>query len=44
VADPALPGEGGYFLHAHRLRFSHPATGATTTVECLPPPPLRETR
>ena len=26
-ADPALPGEGGYWLHAHRLALSHPATG-----------------
>jgi len=41
LADPALPGEGGYWLHAHRLRFAHPVTGAPTTVECLPPPPLR---
>lgn len=41
VADPALPGEGGYWLHAHRLRFAHPVTGAPVTVECLPPPPLR---
>lgn len=43
LADPALPGDGGYLLHALRLRFLHPATGATTTIECLPPPPLRET-
>jgi 23S rRNA pseudouridine1911/1915/1917 synthase len=44
LADPALPGDGGYFLHAHRLRFTHPATGVTTTIECLPPPPLRVSR
>ena len=42
LADPALPGDAGYWLHSHRLRFAHPATGAPTTVECLPPPPLRE--
>jgi 23S rRNA pseudouridine1911/1915/1917 synthase len=44
LADPGLPGEGGYWLHAHRLRFTHPAIGASTTVECLPPPPLRDAR
>jgi len=44
LADPALPGAGGYWLHAHRLRFTHPATGAPTTVECPPPPPLRGPR
>lgn len=41
VADPALPGDGGYWLHAHRLRFTHPATGDVVALECLPPPPLR---
>ena len=44
LADPGLPGEGGYRLHAGRLRFAHPATGVPTTVECLPPPPLRDAR
>ncbi|HET8643917.1 MAG TPA: RluA family pseudouridine synthase [Vicinamibacteria bacterium] len=36
LPDPALPGEPGYWLHAHRLRFTHPGTGTPTTVECLP--------
>lgn len=34
---PALPGDGGYFLHAERLAFPHPATGAR--VELRDPPP-----
>jgi len=36
----ALPGDGGYLLHAHRLRFRHPTTGATRVVECPPPDAL----
>jgi len=39
--DPALPGAGGYWLHAHRLRLLHPATGAWVAFECVPPPVLR---
>ena len=39
--DPGLPGEGGYRLHAHRLAFTHPATGQRLELECLPPPDLR---
>lgn len=39
--DPALPGEGGYWLHALRLRFDHPIAGRRTDLECLPPPILR---
>ena len=39
--DPALPGEGGYRLHAHRLALDHPATGQRLALECLPPPDLR---
>ena len=31
--DPALPGEGGYRLHAHRLGLVHPATGRRLEVE-----------
>jgi 23S rRNA pseudouridine1911/1915/1917 synthase len=38
---PALPGEGGYRLHAHRLALAHPATGHRLELECGPPPPLR---
>ena len=39
--DPALPGAGGYWLHAHRLRLRHPATGEWVAFECAPPPALR---
>jgi len=39
---PGLPGDGGYHLHAHRLAFSHPATGARLELECAPPPELRD--
>jgi 23S rRNA pseudouridine1911/1915/1917 synthase len=39
--DPALPGEGGYRLHAHRLALAHPATGHRIELECAPPPELR---
>ncbi len=38
---PALPGEGGYRLHAHRLVLDHPGTGERLTLECAPPPDLR---
>jgi 23S rRNA pseudouridine1911/1915/1917 synthase len=38
---PGLPGEGGYWLHAHRLRFTHPGTGERLSLECAPPPRLR---
>ncbi len=38
---PALPGEGGFWLHSHRLALTHPATGAPIELECPPPPPLR---
>jgi 23S rRNA pseudouridine1911/1915/1917 synthase len=41
LPEPALPGDSGYWLHAMRLGFRHPATGAPRTVECLPPPRLR---
>ena len=37
----ALPGDTGYFLHANRLRFPHPADGRSVSVDCVPPPPLR---
>ena len=36
---PALPGDGGYFLHAEQLTFTHPLTGAPT---CLSAPAPRE--
>ena len=38
---PALPGEPGYRLHAHRLELDHPVTGARLEIECAPPPALR---
>jgi 23S rRNA pseudouridine1911/1915/1917 synthase len=37
----ALPGDGGYLLHASRLLFPHPVTAVLTTIECAPPPRLR---
>ena len=39
---PGLPGDGGYFLHAHRLALAHPLTGARLELECALPPALRE--
>jgi len=41
LAEPALPGEGGFWLHSHRLALTHPATGDRIELECAPPPPLR---
>ncbi len=37
-----LPGETGYLLHAHYLRFPPRASGPPVTIECGPPPALRE--
>ena len=37
----ALPGEGGYVLHATLLEFAHPSRDTSTAVECGPPPILR---
>jgi 23S rRNA pseudouridine1911/1915/1917 synthase len=37
----ALPGDGGYWLHAWRLGFRHPASGTSLALECAPPPALR---
>ncbi len=34
---PGLPGDGGYLLHAHSLRFYHPSTGAPVALEALLP-------
>ncbi|MEB3313366.1 MAG: RluA family pseudouridine synthase [Cyanobacteriota bacterium] len=36
-APVALPGDGGYFLHAYRLQFIHPS-GQQPMVFTLPPP------
>ncbi len=32
-----VPGDGGYFLHAYQLEFSHPRTGDRLHLECRPP-------
>jgi len=36
----ALPGEGGYFLHAAQLVFPHPSTGLPTDLTASPPAEL----
>lgn len=36
-----LPGETGYRLHAHHLRFVHPATRKQVSIECGPPEAFR---
>ena len=38
---PGLPGDPGYWLHAHRLGLAHPVTGNPLLLECAPPPCLR---
>jgi 23S rRNA pseudouridine1911/1915/1917 synthase len=35
--QPGLPGEGGYLLHAERLSFAHPVTGAPMIISAGPP-------
>lgn len=40
-AMTALPGDGGYFLHAARLRFTHPVTGEPLDLRAEPPLELR---
>lgn len=37
----ALPGDGGYLLHASRLAFPHPANGRPMVIDCPPPRALR---
>jgi 23S rRNA pseudouridine1911/1915/1917 synthase len=39
--NPALPGETGYRLHAHRLSLLHPVSGQRLELECGLPPDLR---
>ena len=34
---PGLPGDGGYLLHAARLAFAHPLTGAEIVLTAPPP-------
>ena len=41
AAEPGLPGDPGYWLHAHWLSLAHPVTGAPLLLECAPPPILR---
>ncbi len=40
---PGLPGDGGYFLHAEQLTFSHPITGDTLHLRAPSPAALRTT-
>ena len=39
--DPGLPGDGGYLLHAWRLRCAHPSGDGDLQVEAPLPPGLR---
>jgi len=39
----ALPGDGGLFLHAHRLILNHPLSGERLELEAPPPRELRAT-
>ena len=41
AAAPALPGDGGYLLHAHRLRCAHPDGRGVLDLEAPPPLELR---
>ena len=41
VGGSAMPGEGGYWLHAHQLRFLHPRTGKLVHVVAEPPTALQ---
>ncbi len=36
-----VPGDCGYWLHAHRLSFVHPRTGRSLTLTAPPPPMLQ---
>ena len=38
--DPGLPGDGGYLLHAWRLRCAHPSGVGDLHVEAPVPPGL----
>lgn len=39
--NPGLPGDPGYWLHAHRLVLNHPITGISLNLEAPPPAILR---
>ena len=41
LEDAALPGEGGYLLHAERLKFIHPVTGEWLELWAEPPAELK---
>lgn len=41
VDNPGLPGDAGYWLHAHRIRFIHPVTKEAIVVEAPLPECLR---
>ncbi len=41
VDHPGLPGDAGYSLHAHRVRFIHPETGKAILIESPLPECLR---
>jgi 23S rRNA pseudouridine1911/1915/1917 synthase len=41
---PGLPGDGGYFLHAHYLKFEHPITGERISLEAALPSGVFGTR
>ncbi|MBN2432922.1 MAG: RluA family pseudouridine synthase [Acidobacteria bacterium] len=38
--SPALPGTGGYYLHAWKIRFPHPTTDQDMEIVASPPPGL----
>lgn len=40
-AEPGLPGDTGYWLHAKRLDFKHPLSGQPLKLESTPPETLR---
>ncbi|MBW4553072.1 MAG: RluA family pseudouridine synthase [Aphanocapsa sp. GSE-SYN-MK-11-07L] len=42
IAAAIMPGDGGYYLHAADLAFSHPQTGEAMHIFCPPPPELRD--
>lgn len=39
--EAALPGDGGYRLHAERILFPHPTRSSRIEIFCSPPPELR---
>jgi 23S rRNA pseudouridine1911/1915/1917 synthase len=41
LGSAAVPGDGGYHLHALRLELAHPRDGRWLRIECQAPPVLR---